>query len=651
MPSSVNINGVNRVRPAVYATIDASALGGTSVSTGNLCIVGSFPAFQQGVRAQFSDARSMKEYDATDRDLALLAKLAFAPSLDVGGVATCSILNVQSTTQASHTIDDGGSNPSLLLKSKVWGAKGNRTHVSIANVNSTQVNVIVTRDGITETFSELESGNLAEIYYDESVTDRSVDVHAWHDIYQDQIRLTQHQEETLSGGSASIDVTDLHSNDIVSVTLGATAGQDVDVTVVGTALDGSVLTEVITITAGGLSGQSVGKFGSITSIDATTTHTAFSDTITISVAYILLTEDFSTIKEMIDTLGQLAGITATYVGAKSVPAAEGDLKHVVDATASNKAVLRADLNAIVEGLAASTLITAERASGARDTIPQSSSGSLSIMLSGGSSSSVALSDWTNNLQLIESDDLQILVPWTTDVDQIGEISKHLDNAALAGSERNAWIAAPAGTSLSNINSTYVIPMNSRNIAIVGQKIKVLDPRGAQKTLDPIYLALVMAAMQAGTPVATPLTRKRPDVLDVVSPWDANRDAAYAIRKGIVSLSYGSQGWRVERSVTTYVSDNNPIYSEVSANESVNTSVRDLRSAVDHLIGSANTGLTANRIKSLIEARLNNQVKDGVIKAFKDLVLVDLGDTLRVDYTVAAVEPLNFITITATVARF
>lgn len=69
------------------------------------------------------------------------------------------------------------------------------------------------------------------------------------------------------------------------------------------------------------------------------------------------------------------------------------------------------------------------------------------------------------------------------------------------------------------------------------------------------------------------------------------------------------------------------------------------------MGEPNKGLTANRIKSIVEARLNRQVLDGVIKAFKDVVLEDLGDTLNVGYTVAAVEPLNFIRVTASVARF
>ncbi len=98
-------------------------------------------------------------------------------------------------------------------------------------------------------------------------------------------------------------------------------------------------------------------------------------------------------------------------------------------------------------------------------------------------------------------------------------------------------------------------------------------------------------------------------------------------------------------------DDNPIFSEVSANESVNASIRGLRSQLDALIGTANRSLTANRVTSLAQAQLNRQVQDGTIKAFRDVVVQDQGDTLVVGYTVAAIEPLNFIKLDVTVARF
>jgi hypothetical protein len=180
---------------------------------------------------------------------------------------------------------------------------------------------------------------------------------------------------------------------------------------------------------------------------------------------------------------------------------------------------------------------------------------------------------------------------------------------------------------------------------------VTNPQGVIQTLEPKYFALICAAMQAGTPVATPLTRKRPDVVDVLGAWIANRDVTDAIKAGVCALTSDNLGWRIERSVTTWIKDDNPIYSEVSANESINTSVRDLRNALDIYIGDRNLNITSSRIQGIVSARLDQQVTDGIIKAYKNIVLENLGDTLKVNYTVAAVEPLNFISITASVSRF
>ena len=118
----------------------------------------------------------------------------------------------------------------------------------------------------------------------------------------------------------------------------------------------------------------------------------------------------------------------------------------------------------------------------------------------------------------------------------------------------------------------------------------------------------------------------------------------------MNLSYDSQGWRVERSVTSYLTDDNPIYSEVSANESANASVRSLRADLDRRIGERVLASSRAAIETLVRQNLEQQVRDTVIKAFKDISVQDLGDTFRVNYTMAAIEPLNFIRVAATVVR-
>jgi len=649
MPSSLNLNGLKVFRPAVYAEVDASALGGQDASTGNVCLVGSFPSFEQGEPLTFTSAQALSRYDHSDRELAHIGRVAFAPSLDEripAGANTLTMLNVASTSQAQLTLDDADGNDALVIKSSVWGAKGNRTQVSVTNVNTDQVTIEVVRDGASELFENIESDDVASIYYDGSLLDQVT-------LFADRITGIDYswtQAEAFNNGEVQFDVSDIVVSGGLQVSLTDTAHTaDVNVTIHGVDQSGLAASAQISFPAGdGAARTTTVNFGRIDSIEADTTDLLYAGDLSVSGGTLLEVGDFNSLRGMIEALDQFPNVVANYLAGRDYDADAFDAFSSTDIVgASNAELVRCDLAEILDALSSSRLIAAERAANGVASIALASSVN---MLSGGASSSASLSDWTTALQNVESSDLQIIVPWTEDEDIHAEIKKHLRLAALAGRERNAWVGADKNETLAQLNSR-ARSLNDRNIALVGQQVKLVDPLGNTVTKDPIWLALMLACMQAGSAVGTPLTRKQPDVVDVLGQWDGNKDASEAIQKGIVSLSFGPLGWRVERSVTTWLRDDNPIYSEVSSNESVNASVRDLRAGLDSFIGQANRSLTANRIKSIVESRLNRQVLDGTIKAFKDVVLEDLGDTLNVHYTVAAVEPINFIRITASVARF
>lgn len=649
MPSSLNLNGLKVFRPAVYAEVDASALGGQDASTGNVCLVGSFPSFEQGESLTFTSAQALSRYDHSDRELAHIGRVAFAPSLDEripAGANTLTMLNVASTSQAQLALDDADGNDALVIKSSVWGAKGNRTQVSVTNVNTDQVTIEVVRDGASELFEDIESDDVASIYYDGSLLDTV-------SIYADRtlgIDYTWTQAESLNNGAVQFDVSDAVVSGGLQVSLtDNTHAAAVDVTILGVDQSGLAASAQISFPAGDSAARTTSvSFGRIDSIEAETTDPLYAGDLSVTGGTLLGVNDFNSLRGMIEALDQFPNVVANYLVGRDYDADAFDAFDSNDIVGASSAVLvRCDLAEILDALSSSRLITAERAANGVASIDWASSVN---MLSGGASSSASLSDWTTALQNVESADLQIIVPWTEDEDVHAEIKKHLRLAALAGRERNAWVGADKNETLAQLNSR-ARSLNDRNIALVGQQIKLVDPLGNTVTKDPMWLALMLACMQAGSAVGTPLTRKQPDVVDVLGQWDGNKDASEAIQKGIVSLSFGPLGWRVERSVTTWLRDDNPIYSEVSSNESVNASVRDLRAGLDSFIGQANRSLTANRIKSIVESRLNRQVLDGTIKAFRDVVLEDLGDTLNVHYTVAAVEPINFIRITASVARF
>lgn len=662
MPSFLNLNGLKIYRPGVYATIDASSLGGAGVSTGNIALVGNFPQFEHNEPTAFTSARDLVDFAPNDSEIALLAKLAFSPSQDAnigGGASSLTFLNVNNNSQASVDLLDASGDAAITLKSNVWGAQGNRTRVQVTNnAADSTVDITLSRNGVSEEFKNLGGEDIANVYYSgTSLETVRLDASPSAGIQVTWDKSFTGDDWALSGADLEDMLVD---NSVITFAPNTGDGEPTSIVIVGTDAAGASQTEELDAIGDGASRATSNSYSSITSITATVdggTADAGDSLQVTSTAFNLLPADYDYLGDMLTVINNAENFEVEFLSPQLIPSNEVDLLDDNDIGGeSEKATLTADNYLVRQALSASLLITPYRATGGDDRLAQHVDGELgvSFLFAGGSEQSAAAltpADYESALQEIENSDVQIVVPFSDNIDILKKVKAHLPIAARAGFERNAWMGTTAEQTLDQVRSGWTNTLNDRNIAVVAQNVKVSRPDGRTAELDPRYLALILAGMQAGSPVATPLTRKRPDVIDVVTKnWHPNRDAAKAIQYGIVNLSYDSQGWRVERSVTSYLTDNNPIYSEVSANESANTSVRTLRSVLEDKIGTRVLASSRGAIEALVKQNLEQQVRDTVIKAFKDIVVEDLGDTFRVNYTMAAIEPLNFIRVAATVVR-
>ena len=646
MPSSLNLNGLKIYKPGVYATVDASALGGQNTSTGNVCLVGAFPSFEADNPLTFTSAGALRDYDSTDKELALLGKLAFAPSVDArvpAGVNSLTVLNVQTCTQAKYDLVNDNADTVATFEASVWGNKGNNTYVTCSFDGA--FDVTLNRNGLADEYLNVTSGDVCSFEYTgTALTTASLDLSDTNNLVINWTKTVD-----LSSNNASVNVTDMKTVAGLGFQLDEAPNANVVIVISGYNVDGVASTQTITLS--NTTKVTSNVFSQVYGLSITNTAQA-GLVLTISgVAFDLDLSTFDTVNEVVDFVNQANTdyhFTANYLASKSYSSIALDGFRLAQNIKGVEAIVSANLQELIDTLASSKVVSLVRVGSIACDDFTNITGTF---LLGGTQSSVILSDWTNALELIETSDIQIVVPWSSDVDVHKEILKHCTKSAVAGSERNAWVGASANQSIFDLKNNWVKALNNRNVAIVGQSVKVTNPQGIIQTLEPKYLALICASMQAGTPVSTPLTRKRPDVVDVLGSWIANRDVTDAIKAGICALTSDNQGWRIERSVTTWIKDDNPIYSEVSANESINTSVRDLRNALDIYIGDRNLNVTSARILGIVSARLDQQVLNGIIKAYKNIVLENIGDTLKVNYTVAAVEPLNFIAITASVSRF
>jgi len=348
------------------------------------------------------------------------------------------------------------------------------------------------------------------------------------------------------------------------------------------------------------------------------------------------------LRAAIALLDQVEGLSATLIEPSLITLAELDYSTTTITTGANGDISAPGL-ALARALSASRLVSV-----AQDTTSAAGTLSAGTETATGGAQGSALG-WADALAAIEAQSVQLVCLFTTDGAAQSLLAGHLTAAALAGYERQAFSAVPSTSSLSAAR-TAAAAINSPGVALAAQSVSLYNPRGRLASLDARYTALMLAGMKAGSDIGEPLTRKRPAILSTSQVWDTHADIEAALRAGLCVITRDQVGPRVERSLTTWLEDNNPVYTEVSAYESVLFSVRDLRAALADQIGRPTKASQMSLIESRVNARLAAQVKDGRIKAYQGVTLEDMGDQVAISYQVAPVEPLNFIAITAIAQR-
>ena len=347
----------------------------------------------------------------------------------------------------------------------------------------------------------------------------------------------------------------------------------------------------------------------------------------------------------VQLMNALDDVKATLIEPREIPLDKMDsINETIAATATEQFTAPSFL--ILEALSSSTLVSSVLID-TSNTAPALAVTSTPLDATGGGMGNNFV--YQDALASLENQDVQIVVLFTEDATHQSFLPAHLTASATAGYERQAYCAIASTESLANVK-TRAVSLNNAGIALASQSIKLITPRGKTVTKSPKYTALMLAAMQAGSDTGEPLTRKRPRIIATSQTWDSYADIEQALKSGTIMISTDNLGPRVERSITTYLTDNNPAYCEISTYESLLVSLRSLRSSLADQIGRPTRASQIPLITSRVQSSLTAQVRDGVIKAFQNIQLEDLGDQIAISYEVAPVEPLNFITITAVAVR-
>ena len=651
MPSSINFNGRRRYRPNIYAQVVNDLSTSQGVSVGNLAIVGEFPTFKANTPAFFNDPNDLLDFiGEREQDLKKIVSLMFSPlSTSQGSINSLHITNVSPNTQASHLFNG------VKVKSLFWGNERNlRVKIEQNTDGITYDLEVKTESGETETESAVGEGIVCTLSYTSATVNETFD-----DMFLtvDATDLILTAQKDIANADIS-NLQTLNAGMDGSITLKVLSAQSVEseFTVIGLSSSGSALTEVLTVPS--TAGQddlivSTNTFSEITSIQGTSVGSFVGD---VEVSFDLLNKPLANISDIGKELTSITNLNDDYSGTFTAELPDSILKgeqldllaqtSIFSADGNTKASLKSDVDSLVEWFKGSAFVTAERVSG---TAPTPSS--TSVRLSGGSFSTPITSNWQSAFDSLKYKDVNTVIPFTDDVDVHIIADQHAtDSAEESGLERNVWVGTSSDRTIQQAYAGWSKKLNSRNVAVACQSIVLTNG----DELAPKFTACLLASVQGSTAIAEPLTRKliTGEVVDTEENFDRNEDASEGIKKGLVILNDPlNVGFlRVERSVTSWLKDNNPVYSEVSSNESVNSSIRELRSVLQSEIGSAITEGKTSRLTDVCSSALSEQVDLGIIKAFKDLSVSLSGDVANVNYSLSAVEPLNFITVTANVQR-
>ena len=643
MPSFISFSDENnRYRPNVYTRVLVDE-GPATASTGAVAIVGDFPELKPNTPKTFNDKLSQNDYFLNSNEtLNKIANLVYRPTATQdASIQSLTLVNANQSTQANK---DFGS---ILVSSKLYGVFGNRLQVKINDNNDLYDLVVRIGSEDVEQVVGLGEGTIADILYTPAQTDtfNAMNVAITSSDFTVTGSISATEAQVIAGDGANF----LTGNPVASGQVTVTSNEQqadtsTEIVITGLNLEGQSTTETVTLAIGETTGTTTASFSRIDNLEGDAD--ADGD---FTITFPVYTKALSDISDFGAELDNIVSLNSEVLGTFTVtkPARKTTGLNLDELNSSNcfssTVNFSKDAQTIVDWFNTSSYVEATLET--RGTFV--SSDNFVRLINGSKATSISTSNYQSAFDSIKGKPINIVVPFTTEIGIHKMARQHALDSAERGYERNVWVGASANLTVENTYTQYSRELNSRNVAVVNQSIKLTDG----KTYSPEYLALVLAGMQGATAVGTPLTRKRPTplIVETVQNFDVEEKANLAIRRGIVLLSDPrGTGLNVERSVTTWLEDDNKVFSEVSANESLNICVRTVRNDLQPQIGTKITGGKQADIQRIVNNTLRDLVKVGFILSFQDIDVSISNDTANVSFAISVIQPLNFIVATINV---
>jgi hypothetical protein len=390
-----------------------------------------------------------------------------------------------------------------------------------------------------------------------------------------------------------------------------------------------------------------------------TTMTLFAPNATPVAAIDLAT--YPTVAQIVDRINAVPGFVASILDGNNNAATLNALDYTtaVDVKTAPYITL-ANLQAIVDwfnGLG-ENLVTATRVA-AVGTLPANIP---FTFLTGGSDGAITNTQWTNAFTTLQGLEAQWVVPISSDPAIAAMADAHVQFMSSVGKKERRAICGMAlgSTDAQAIAAAKLI--NSDRTSLVHLGYYDYNAAGVLTLLSPYLTAAVVAGAFAGVGPGTPLTNKSLTLRGIERALRNPVDTDPLIQGGVFCIENTPSGFKVTKSISTWLVDTNFYRVEVSTGVAGDFTARNLRNALDILRGAKNDPLLLSRAVSITASTCTLLAKPepdgpGVLVGnstsppFKNIVATIAGDALSVSVQASLAIPNNYILITIAAIPF
>ena len=651
MAGGITVGKISTAIPGVYVTEKIADLGGKVPTKGVLMVAGDFDFLKKNTPVTVESDAAMRALAPGDSTIDLLSDILFSPSPDanVGRPASVSLISPKDTTAAAGFFPDASGAAAVTLHSTVYGGRGNAMIASLIPTSGLGGFDFTLKLGdISEAFRVSDQSNVIQVIYDDTglpAGSPSAVVGFLGASGQGSGVVSVQSQAAPLGGPLSFRVdfnrsipdtavgddtnhTWTPAGPVWGVLSFTSSGETLDPS--ASALKATISgvdnatglphTEVLDITGASSPISTVTTWASVDyvsiyQVDASgaVVPTGYTGTITISGTNFepfSASTGFAAIADVISKINSSGGgFSAVTSSHETLRIATEDLDALGPVNVTTGAVFTAYGWAIVDAVThSSRLATAERAqTSARPTAATSATATTIAFAGGASASSLSQADWQEMFDELRWYNANVIALMSDDTAIIELARKHAEFMHGNGAnERQVW-AALADTSAYTACRSAALSLDSGDVSLVSQSGKIITRHGVDRSVSSSMVAANLAAIQCSVPSAVTINGHRTRLVSVTSAW--TRDELDAIiRAGITALfaAPGSGAPRIVRAVTTKVTSDNVILTEVSARESSFLLYRLLRTTLKDWLDSkgyvdaAMAGSAATLIDSTLE---------------------------------------------------